>query len=229
LVPEPTFQSRSAVLNFASPVFGVGANVFDDYYDLNVITLTVTTVSGHVLSVSENSTRTGNAGFLGAISPEGIVRAEFSIDGNASNLEIDHLRVAARFPGPPGGQVTDPSADNGTSVNFVNASFEEPAMSPPWALTNSMPGWDGPVDLHHVTDLPAADGSQVVDLNRDDSRYTRQAVTTVPGQSCIGGQLPLQHPRLEGSEGRCRVRDLPIEDDRPNDSLRERPSQAGGP
>lgn len=101
LIPEPRFASKSLIIDFASPVFGIGGNAFDDFDGtplINVITLSVTTVLGTELSISETFPNVGNTGFLGAISSEGIIRAVFSIDGSGGNLEVDLLTVV---PGSP--------------------------------------------------------------------------------------------------------------------------------
>lgn len=97
IIPEPRFRGASLVLNFSSPVFGVGGNAFDDFDGspfVNVITLTMTTALGTAFSISEDFPKVGDTGFLGATSSEGIVKAEFSIDNTNGNLEVDLLTVA---------------------------------------------------------------------------------------------------------------------------------------
>lgn len=66
-------------------------------------------------------------------------------------------------------------------VSVVNPSFEEPVISPPWARFNSIPGWNGPIDIHRVPDLPASDGFQVADLNQNSTGYVGQVISTIPG------------------------------------------------
>ena len=104
LLPEPLFQSAPLTLNFSQPVFGVGANAFDDFDGtpiVAVITLTVTTTSGATISVSEDFSNFGDTGFLGVTSTAGIVRAVFSISNTGGNLEIDKLTVIADSPCTP--------------------------------------------------------------------------------------------------------------------------------
>ncbi len=103
LIPEPRFQSKPAVLSFSTPVFGVGANTFDDFDGspgAAIITLTATTTSGCQLIVSESVASWGNTGFLGAVSSEGIVSARFAISGTGGNLELDGLVVIPEAPCP---------------------------------------------------------------------------------------------------------------------------------
>ncbi len=101
LIPSPRYASRSLVLPFTTPVFGVGAEVFDDY-DGNprvaTITLTVTTTTGQQVAVSESCDREGDAGFLGVIDARGITSATFSIAAVGANLEIDELVVLGQVP-----------------------------------------------------------------------------------------------------------------------------------
>lgn len=73
---------------------------------------------------------------------------------------------------------------------IVNPSFETPEVPPPFqppflALTDTLPGWSGVIDVHHTSDLAAADGKQCVDLNqagRVDAPLA-QALTLVAGQA----------------------------------------------
>jgi len=90
-----------------------------------------------------------------------------------------HLRTGPRTyasPLPVEITIIEPPGD---CVVLVNPSFEEPVVSWPYGRFNSIPGWDGPIDIH--PDLPTSDGSQVVDLNQDDFGYLRQIITTTPG------------------------------------------------
>ncbi len=92
ILPYPTFQSTPVNMSFPIPVFGVGANVFDDfdgasYY--NVVTLTVTNTLGQVFTVSESFADVGDCGFLGATSTVGIASATFSINDVDANMELD--------------------------------------------------------------------------------------------------------------------------------------------
>lgn len=96
LIPEPRFTGQSLVLHFPNPVKAFGANVFDDFDGtpfINEITLTLTSTLGTITTISENFNNVGDCGFLGGFSPEGIVKAEFSIDNSNGNLEIDLLRI----------------------------------------------------------------------------------------------------------------------------------------
>ncbi|MCA8974316.1 MAG: hypothetical protein KDC98_06315 [Planctomycetes bacterium] len=96
LIPAPRYGSRSLVMPFSRPVYGIGAQVFDDYDGnpfVSTITLTVTTTAGTTISVAENCNAVGDVGFLGVITPLGIMRAEFSLAGSGGNLEIDELAV----------------------------------------------------------------------------------------------------------------------------------------
>ncbi len=188
LIPEPRFAGRPLVLLFNSPVFGVGANVFDDFDGsplINVLTLTVTTANGNKISVTENFANIGDTGFLGVTSPDGIVRAEFSIDNTNGNLEIDLLTVARmRAPGScstsadcASGQTcssgtcvaactnttwTDLSGKghHGTLVNFAGTSASgwmgSGTPADPYALR-----FDGQND--HVELAPASDGLRFTD------------------------------------------------------------------
>ncbi len=101
LLPNPTFQSKPLSMEFPTPVFGVGANVFDDFDGsswYNVITLTVTTTLGETFSITESFSDVGDCGFLGATSSDGIISAEFSIDNSDANLEVDLLSVLEQVP-----------------------------------------------------------------------------------------------------------------------------------
>jgi hypothetical protein len=119
LIPEPRFQGRSLAFIFDSPVFGFGANAFDDFDGtpfVNTITLVVTTTTGETLAVSEEFPSVGDTGFLGAISPDGITHAEFFIDNANGNLEVDLLRIVAM---PPSGVCGDSDAgQTSTLINF---------------------------------------------------------------------------------------------------------------
>lgn len=98
LIPEPRFNSLSILIDFGSPQFGVGGDLFDDRDGnpfVNVLTLTITTTLNNVFSVSETDPAVNQVGFLGITSLEGIIRAEFSIDGVGGNLEVDNFTVAA--------------------------------------------------------------------------------------------------------------------------------------
>jgi len=101
LLPLPCFQSSSLTFHFSEPVYGVGANVFDDFDGTefyNKITLTVETANGEFISTCEDSTNVGDCGFLGAISADGIVSAIISIDGSDANLELDLFSVLLAEP-----------------------------------------------------------------------------------------------------------------------------------
>lgn len=96
LLPEPRFDSKPLLVNFPTPVFGFGANVFDDFDGTNfynVITLTVTTTTGAVFSISESYSDVGDCGFLGATSTDGIVSVKVSINDTYANLEIDLMAI----------------------------------------------------------------------------------------------------------------------------------------
>jgi hypothetical protein len=120
LIPEARFNGRPLVLLFDTPVFGLGANVFDDFDGtpfINVLTLTVTTAAGNRISVTENFANVGDTGFLGVTSPDGIVRAEFSIDNTNGNLEIDLLTVAQLQAPPPPGCTTSAECGSGQACS----------------------------------------------------------------------------------------------------------------
>ncbi len=96
LLGTPTFGGKSIVMNFSQPVFGLGANVFDDFDGtqlINQISLKVTTSLGAVITIHETSNSPGDCGFLGATSTDGIVSAEFLINDTLANLELDLLAV----------------------------------------------------------------------------------------------------------------------------------------
>lgn len=96
LIPEPRFTNASVVIPFSRPVYGVGAQVFDDTDGIpwvSTISLTVLTTTGQMITVAETCNSTGDVGFLGAIAAHGIVRATFSIAGTGGNLEVDNLTV----------------------------------------------------------------------------------------------------------------------------------------
>jgi len=101
LLPTPFFAGSPLITTFSSPVFGVGANVFDDFDGLilvNIITLTVTTSTGQIIIVSENNNTMGDCGFLGVTSTDGIVSAVFSISDLFGNLEVDQLTLLTEVP-----------------------------------------------------------------------------------------------------------------------------------
>jgi len=102
LLPQPPFSGSPLGMDFNSPVFGVGANVFDDFDgvpEVNTITLTVTTGQGEVISISEMVNTAGDCGFIGITSAYGIVEAVFSIDNQInSNFEVDMLSIIPICP-----------------------------------------------------------------------------------------------------------------------------------
>jgi Ca2+-binding RTX toxin-like protein len=116
-IPEPRFSGRPLVMNFSEPVFGVGANVFDDFDGADVHTLTATTVSGATISISEDSMIMGDTGFLGVTSLEGIVSVEFSVSGTNKTFEVDLLCIA-RFASSN----TAPTADAGGQYTVAEGS-----------------------------------------------------------------------------------------------------------
>lgn len=97
LLPQPTFAGSPINIAFDSPVFGIGANVFDDFDgnpEINAITLTVTNYIGQSISITESSSTYGDCGFIGITSSYGIVSAVFSIDNQQlSNFEVDLLSI----------------------------------------------------------------------------------------------------------------------------------------
>ncbi len=140
-IPEPRFQSHPLNINFSSPVFGIGGNVFDDFDGspfVATITLTVTTTSNSTFSVSETSPNVGDCGFLGATSTEGIVSASFSISGSGGNLEVDFLRLISASPTITSIQTFDNSGTAGDNVGChngnlffgVNLDLSNPAEQP---------------------------------------------------------------------------------------------------
>lgn len=66
----------------------------------------------------------------------------------------------------------------GNCLRLVNPSFEIPSLAPDekWQRVNDMSGWTGMVDVHQ--DLPAANGTQVVDLNHAGQGYIEQSFHT---------------------------------------------------
>jgi hypothetical protein len=66
---------------------------------------------------------------------------------------------------------------------IANPSFEQPRISPPWqSFTDTLPGWRGAVDVHDASDLTAAEGLQIVDLNQAGiGRPLTQEITLTPG------------------------------------------------
>jgi len=97
LLPQPKFAGSPVSLTFSTPVYGIGANVFDDFDgtpEVNAITLTVVNYKGQVISVTESSSQSGDCGFIGITSGYGIVSAVFSIDNHImSNFEVDLLSI----------------------------------------------------------------------------------------------------------------------------------------
>ncbi|MEO1263179.1 MAG: hypothetical protein AAFZ15_30495 [Bacteroidota bacterium] len=94
LTPEPRKKSNSLKLEFPSGIFGIGAHIFDDVDGtpmVNNISLTITTGKGKTRSISENFDNVGDVGFLGAVSKNRIIKAEFTVD--SGSLEVDLLRV----------------------------------------------------------------------------------------------------------------------------------------
>lgn len=101
LLPYPFFQAKPIKMEFSSPVFGIGGNVFDDFDGstlINEITLSVTNTLGEIISISETSVNMGDCGFLGITSSEGIISAEISMNGTDGNLEFDLLTVLTQCP-----------------------------------------------------------------------------------------------------------------------------------
>ncbi len=92
-LPEPRGQGLPLVVLFSTPVFAVGADLFDDGAQADVLALEAITTSGTVLSVEEASGSPACVGFLGASSDDGIVRARFHMAGSGKNFEADHLTI----------------------------------------------------------------------------------------------------------------------------------------
>lgn len=103
LIPDPRFRGTPLIVQFATPVYAFGADVYDDgdgSPPTNTISLTATTTMGDVLAISESNPGYGYSGFLGASSTDGIVEAVFSIDVSNGNFELDHM-VIGSAPGLP--------------------------------------------------------------------------------------------------------------------------------
>jgi hypothetical protein len=100
LLPSPAHQSSPITLTFTTPVHAIGADVFDDWDNqINVQTLTITTVSGRTFSVQETSSNDADTGFLGFVSQEGIASATFSMSGGGGgDFELDNLVVSQTKP-----------------------------------------------------------------------------------------------------------------------------------
>lgn len=101
VIAQPFFQGNALRVQFREPVFGFGANVFDDFDGstlINKISLTVTTTTGKTFSVSESFELYGDCGFLGATSREGIISAAFTINDSIANFEADLFEVILACP-----------------------------------------------------------------------------------------------------------------------------------
>lgn len=132
LLPRPFFAGTPLILNFSTPVFGVGANLFDDFDGtpvINVITLTVTTANDVSFSVSEDVNNVGDTGFLGATSPDGIVEAVYSIDNTNGNLEMDLLTVAPFSGGAGDGCLVTPEQKLGALLERVDTFLADGSIS----------------------------------------------------------------------------------------------------
>jgi len=92
LLPNPT-HATPITFTFTQPVKAIGAYVFDDGFNADNITLTVTSNSGESTSITETgNTANTTAGFLGVSVPSGIGSATFSVDGGEP-FELDHLLI----------------------------------------------------------------------------------------------------------------------------------------
>jgi len=153
LAAQPRFSSSFIVMDFPTPIYGVGGDVFDGYEGtIEVITLRITTTSLQTTSVSETSPVSGYAGFLGATSNEGIVRAVFETDGTGANLNLDNLTVLnlprttgyddrALFEAEGAPMVEDLEAFTSDGTPIVDAFGGQLSFSPP--LPTSYPGSGG--------------------------------------------------------------------------------------
>lgn len=92
IIPEPRFKGNGLAMNFSSPIFAIGADIYDDEGP-DQLTLTITTVSGDEFTIADNCTGAGEAGFIGASSSDGIVKAEWNISNTNGNMEIDNITV----------------------------------------------------------------------------------------------------------------------------------------
>ncbi len=123
LLPIPAFKSTCFKANFRKPVYGVGTNVFDDFDGSsyhNHLTLTATTSKGEIITLSEDSSKVGDCGFLGVTSEDGIVSVTISIDDSDANMEIDLFSVLTMLDSDGDG-VAD-NLDNCASVANADQS-----------------------------------------------------------------------------------------------------------
>lgn len=117
LIAEPRFASSSITLNFSPPVVAFGASVYDDHDGIplvNTIGLVATTTTGNTITIEEDCSNYGEAGFLGALSTDGIAQVTFYIDGKDGNLELDEFIVVQ-----PAG-VSPKSTETATTFSTLN-------------------------------------------------------------------------------------------------------------
>ena len=95
LLPEPynpPIYAPPLQIEFSTPVFAIGADLFDDFDGLHTLSLLVETNEGNTYQISETSNQP-QAGFLGFLSLEGIIAAQFFDDSN-NVIEVDNLTVS---------------------------------------------------------------------------------------------------------------------------------------
>ena len=87
------YSSNPAILNFSEPVFGVGGVFYDDgpIAAVDVITLKIITTQNDTVSVSETCGVTGDTGFMGFVSGDGIQQVIFTITNHA--VELDNMVI----------------------------------------------------------------------------------------------------------------------------------------
>lgn len=91
MLATSTYNTLPAVLSFSEPIFAFGGVFYDDGAPVGTITLTAITTLGQTITVNETCNLTGDTGFLGVFSPDGINTIQFTINFGA--VELDNMKV----------------------------------------------------------------------------------------------------------------------------------------
>jgi PKD repeat protein len=91
LLSTPVYNSAPAILTFSEPIFAFGGHFYDDGFPVGVVSLTAKTVQNNSQTIVETCNQTGDTGFLGFSSVEGISQIIISIDYGA--VELDHMKI----------------------------------------------------------------------------------------------------------------------------------------
>lgn len=91
------YNGSPSILTFSEPVFGFGGVFYDDgpINQVGIITLKIITTINDTIAVNETCNVTGDTGFLGVFSPNGIQKAIFTIAGGG-HVELDNMKIVQK-------------------------------------------------------------------------------------------------------------------------------------